>query len=203
MKSSKLTSFLSVSTVTLTTILIPTSPTLAQKPKFFCGEVQNGSPATIVQSSQYGQVPIIIWDSGHFEGGGYDDQTRCNIVSGKFQTFSDQGTLTYFTAGKVNREPVICAVPSKSTACNGDTLLFTLKPGSDPQATLQRLFDVRGGITSQALHENDNVSAQDRTYVNFEEFLQKRASQESNISENLPAVNTESPETNIETKPLF
>lgn len=106
-------------------------------------------------------------------------------------------------AGKVNRQPVICAVPSKSEICNSDNVLFTLKLKSDPETTLKRLFDVRSGASRQALHENNNISAQDRTYVDFEEFLQRKANQESGISGNSSSINTGSPETNLESKPLF
>lgn len=207
MKFPKLASFLSFSAITLATTLISSSPSFSQQRNFFCG-IADGSPATIVTSPQYGDVPIIIWDSGYFQAGGYDDQTRCNIVSNKFQNFYDRGTLKFFTAGRVNREPVICAVPSWTVACNRDTLLFTLKRESDPQATLQRLFDVRRGVTSQTLHENNNVRAQDRIYVNFEEFLEKKANAESGINQNLSPINS-SPNNNqnsddsLETQPLF
>ncbi len=204
MKFPKLASFLSVSAITLATTLISSSPSFSQQRNFFCG-IAEGSPATIVQSPRHGNVPIIIWDSGYFQAGGYDDQTRCNIVSNKFQYFYDQGSLKYFTAGRVNREPVICAVPSKGVACNRDTLLFTLKRESDPEATLQRLFAVRRGVTSQTLHENNNVSAQNRTYVDFEDFLEKKANAESGINQDLSPINShnENSDDSLETQPLF
>jgi hypothetical protein len=180
MKISQLSSFLSVSAITLATTLVSHNPALSQqKPTFVCGTTNEGEPATIVQSPQHGDVPIIVWKSGYFEAGGYDDRTRCNMVTQRFQDFSAQDTLKYFTAGKVNGEPVICVVPSEDSGCNSDRLLFTLKRGSDAQKTLQTIFDIRAGA-SATLYENSNPTAQDRLYVDFDKLVESKASEGSN-----------------------
>lgn len=180
MKISQLSSFLSFSALTLAATLVSHNRALSQqKPAFVCGTTNEGLPATIVQSPQHGDVPIIVWKSGYFEAGGYDDRTRCNMVTRRFQDFSAQDTLKYFTAGKVNGEPVICVVPSEDSGCNSDRLLFTLKPGSDAQKTLQTIFDIRAGA-SATLYENSNPTAKDRVYVDFEELVESKASEGSN-----------------------
>ncbi|MEM9275691.1 MAG: COP23 domain-containing protein [Cyanobacteria bacterium P01_F01_bin.143] len=202
MKFSKFVSFLSVSAMTLATTLISSRPSFSQEASFFCG-TEDGHPATIVRSPNYGNVPIIVWSSGYFESGGYDNQTRCDIVSNKFQYFSDRDTLEHLTAGKVNRQPVICAVASKSSPCNSDSLLFTLKQGTDPEDTLQQLFDVRRGVRGATLNENSNVTAQDRIYVNFEEFLEKKANEESGISSEASSNNIEESQGNTSSGNLF
>ena len=180
MKISQLSSFLSVSAISLATTLVSHNPALSQqKPAFVCGTTNEGLPATIVQSPQHGDVPIIVWKSGYFEAGGYDDRTRCNMVTERFQDFSAQDTLKYFTAGKINGEPVICVVPSEDSGCNSDRLLFTLKPGSDAQETLQTIFDIRAGA-SATLYENSNPTAKDRVYVDFDKLVESKASEGSN-----------------------
>lgn len=89
MKISQLSSFLSVSALTLGTTLVSHNRALSQpKSTFVCGTTNEGLPATIVQSPQHGDVPIIVWKSGYFEAGGYDDRTRCNMVTQRFQDFS-------------------------------------------------------------------------------------------------------------------
>lgn len=202
MKLSKFLPCLGVSIATLATTLISSRPSLSNKASFVCG-MEDGYPATIVQSPRHGNIPIIVWSSGFFESGGYDNQTRCNIVSNKFQYFSDRDTLQFFTAGRVKRQPVICAVASMDSPCNSDSLLFTLKPGTDEQDTLQRLFDVRSRSTEQALNENNNVTAQGRIYVNFEEFLEKKANKESGISPESTSTNIEESQDNTNSGNLF
>lgn len=174
MKFLSLTSVLSLSAVTVATALGLSKPAFSQQATFVCG-TNEGSPATIVQTPEHGDVTIITWSSGFFEGSGFNNQTRCDMVSKKFQDFHNQGSLKYFTAGSANKQPVICAVPSMDSPCNSDSQLFTLKPESNAEDTLQKLFGVRRGASQEGLYENNNVSANDRTYLSFEEVLENKA----------------------------
>jgi hypothetical protein len=194
MKIRQIGSYLSGSAITLSTTLIFSTPTLSQQPNFFCG-VKEGFPATIVQSPQHGDIPLIVWNSSAFEASGYDNQTRCDMVSEKFQNFETQGTLKFFTTGTVNKQPVICAIASQDAPCNGDSQLFTLKPESDPGKTLKNLFDIRSGATNEALEETEA-----RVYIDFEKLLEEKAQAKDNTplepaSNNLetPAVNPSQP----------
>lgn len=174
MKRFDLTSILSLSAVTLATTLMSSKPAFSQQATFACG-TNEGSPATIVKTAQHGDVTIITWDSSFFQDSGFDNQTRCNMVTKKFQSLYDQGSLKYFTAGSANKQPIICAVPSMDSPCNSDSQLFTLKPDSNAEETLQKLFGIRRGASSEGLNENENPSASQRTYLDFEAFLQDKA----------------------------
>ena len=176
MKLFGLTSILSLSAVTLAATLGSSKPAYSQQTTFVCG-TNEGFPATIVKTPQHGDVTIITWNSGFFESSGFDDKARCDVVSQKFQDFHNQGSLKYFTAGSANQQPVICAVPSTNSPCNSESQLFTLKPDSNAEETLQKLFGIRRGASKEGLYENNNVSAEDRTYLSFEEVLENKANQ--------------------------
>jgi hypothetical protein len=176
MRLPSLNSVLSLSAVSLATTLMSSKPALSQQATFVCG-TNEGSPATIVKTQKHGDVTIITWNSGFFEDSGFDNQTRCDMVSKKFQDFYNQGTLKYFTAGSANKQPIICAVPSTNSPCNSDSQLFTLKPESNAEETLQKLFGTRRGASKEGLYENNNVSADKRTYLGFEEVLENKANE--------------------------
>lgn len=175
MKIKVISSLLSIS-ATIAATLIPNSPALSQQTSFFCG-TEDGYPATIVQSPQHGDVTIIKWKSDRTASIGYDNQTRCNIVSEKFQNFYSQGNLKQLTTGRVNRQPVICVVPNKEAPCNENSMLYTLNPESDANKTLQQLFEIRAGATTEALEETNG-----RIYVDFEKMVQQKANNEDSLS---------------------
>lgn len=198
MKIPTSTSVLTTLGITAGTIIFFQGSALSQQTTFICGTSKDGFPATIVQSPKHDDdVTLITWNSSFFKDGGFDDQTRCSIVSEKFQNYYDQDTLKYFTPGKVNRQPAICAVPYEGAPCNNDSLLFTLKPGSNAQETVQRLFDIKRGATQEGLYENNNVSASERTYISFEEALERKANQEASSSEPINSAD------NQDNEPLF
>lgn len=171
--------------LTIAGSLIYGTPARSQKPTFTC---DNSSvvPATVVQSPQHGAVRIIEWKTTEF-GSEFNPQVRCDTVSQKFQKYAEAGTLKYFTTGLVNRHPVICAVASKSSPCNENSMLYTLKKGSSPSATLKRLLDVRSGASSTALNETGS-----RIYIDFEEVVEAKVQNNATKSSN-----------NIESAPLF
>jgi len=55
------------------------------------------------------------------------------------ESFFNSGTLTYISTGIMNAEPVVCAAVNQDDTCTNRTLLFTLKQGSDAEATLKKL----------------------------------------------------------------
>ena len=183
MKIRQLKSFLSLTAITLTGTLLPNTPAFSQTKNFFCGTSPDGSLATMVQSPQHGDITIIKWSSNHFKAGGYDNQTRCNIVSQRFQKHHSQGTLNYIIDGKVNRYPVICVVSSQNDACNSNNILWTLKRGDNSQEKLQKLFDIRSGGTGLHINETFGVKSGQRISVDFEKFLEKKV-QENSVNNN-------------------
>ncbi|MEL4895696.1 COP23 domain-containing protein [Crocosphaera sp. Alani8] len=129
---------------------------------FTCRNWQ-GVPTTLAETSDLSTVPVLMWESDYFSNSGYDPSTRCQLVSGRFQYFYNNGQLKYITTGRMNRMPVVCVTQNKGGGCEG--LLFTLKQGVDPTTTLQKLMAVRVRA-SGPLNQTNN-----RTYINFEEYL--------------------------------
>ena len=135
---------------------------------FYCGN-NGGVPATIVSHSVHGNVTLIRWVSDYFEGSGYDAQTRCELVSERFQTHKENGTLQYLTTGILNRQKVICASGTNGGECEG--LLFTLKPNSDANQTLLDLTNLR--IYAGEMPPLNETNG--RLYINFEDFVREKA----------------------------
>lgn len=166
MKLRQLGSFLSISTLALTASFIPNRPALSQSAEFICDTTPEGLPATIVRSPKHGDQTMIVWSSSHFAASGYDNQRRCNEVTQKFQDFHNKGTLKYLVNGTNNRQAIICAIPDKRTACNGDTQIYTLKTKGEAKAKLMQLQSIRRRASSRPMYESKG-----RIYVDFEEYL--------------------------------
>jgi hypothetical protein len=145
-------------------------PSYAGNTSFYCGR-SAGYPATLADTPR-GTVAIIRWSSEYFSDAGYDSQTRCNIVSSKFQSFYNSGALNFITAGVVNGQAVICATGEYGGACNSNTVLYTLKPGQNAAVVIQRLYESRagaGGILYESSKPNNSANV---TSVNIKEFLE-------------------------------
>jgi hypothetical protein len=129
--------------------------------KFYCGQSKN-APTTMAKTSR-GPVSVIRWVSTLGET--YTPESRCQIVSEKFQTYYNDGTLNYLTTGVVNQQNVICAAKVQGGSCTG--VLFTLKPNSNPDQTLKRLLSIRDRTTNIVLNETA-----EKVYVNMNDFLE-------------------------------
>lgn len=175
MRIQLLASALAVSTITIATTILGSSPAYAQKTAFVCG-ASNGVPTTVAQTSR-GKVPVIRWSSDYFSGSGWTPQRRCQEVSKKFQQYYQSGALNYLTTGIMNAQPVICVAKRQGGGCSG--LLFTLKRERNvtPAQKLQQLLAVRVRA-SGPLNESSP-----RVYIDMKEFL-KTAPVESAISGN-------------------
>ncbi|MEN9208123.1 MAG: COP23 domain-containing protein [Gloeomargarita sp. GMQP_bins_120] len=130
---------------------------------FYCGTSQ-GAPATLVRSGNR-VVPIIRWTSNTFAESGYSNERRCREVSQRFQTYYDDGTLSFITTGRMNGQNVICVARSHGGPCAG--LLFTLRPGVNPTRVINQLFNIR----TRASGPLNETTA--RPYVDFQELLQQ------------------------------
>ncbi len=164
-------SYLSTATIlalSVSTGIFKADPASAQEPLFTCDN-SSGTPTTIVQSPKYGSVRIIEWKTTEF-GERFSPQVRCNTVSQKFQKYAMAGTLKYFTTGTVNRQPVICAVANRNAPCNSESMLYTLKKGSNARTTLKQLLDVRSGSSNGALNETES-----RIYIDFDKVVEAKA----------------------------
>jgi hypothetical protein len=153
----------------------------------------SGYPTTMARSAK-GQISVVRWYSEYFSGSGYDPITRCQEVSGRFQSAYNSGRLDYITAGYVNGYPVVCATTAGGS-CNEGNLLFTLKKGTDAAATLQRLFNVRD-LGAGPLYESSG-----RTYIDVNKILEPLATGEGQTPQATPNNPTEGQPTETPSSP--
>lgn len=162
MKIQLFASVFAISSLTIATTFIGSHPASAGSTTFVCGTSQ-GVPATMARTPR-GDVPVIRWVSSYFSGSGWTPERRCQEVSQRFESYNQTGALNYLTTGEENNLPVICVTDRKGGSCHGT--LFTLKNGSNPDATLQNLLNVRIRA-SGPLRE----SKQSRAYIDMNDFL--------------------------------
>ncbi len=142
-------------------------PSTAERTTFVCSPDSAGVPTTYAQTPR-GPVPVIKWVSDHFSDSGYPPQTRCQIVTGRFNTLHSSGRLNYLSASVQNSQPVICALSQRGGEC---TLLYTLKPGQDPNIVLERLQAVRQGAAGPLLESSDDTDTPGDGTIDFNQYL--------------------------------
>jgi hypothetical protein len=184
MNSKLLASLLAISGFTLA-LNSPAAANLKQSRLNFSCEMDAGEPSTVVAHPEQGNVPIIRWTSDFGASAGYDQQKRCNEVTARFQTYHDQGKLRYLTTGRMNRQRVICVTDSPEGSCQG--LLYTVKPGDNPNERLRSLINRRQSAGAPVLSETGA-----RVYIEFEQFVEAKA------TENSQATTPETPEPEAE-----
>jgi Circadian oscillating protein COP23 len=165
--------------VLATVTLAGLSPLMAEQPglaqsttKYFC-DTSGRVPATVAQTAR-GKVKVVSWNTT-LGGGQFDPVTRCQQVSARFQTLSESKMLRFITTGRQNGQNIICVAAERNGGClpNGNGLLFTLRPGANPRATLQQMVNISRMATSGPIME----SSQQRLYVNMDELLQNAATE--------------------------
>ncbi|MDJ0717430.1 MAG: COP23 domain-containing protein [Prochloraceae cyanobacterium] len=112
--------------------------------------IQQGGVFKTIANTQNGPIELIIWQSNFFSGSGYTPETRCQIVTSRFQQHSDAKNFRYVSTGRMNGQNVIC-VSSKSGRCQSNGLLITLQPDDRPNQVLRDMFNLQarrnyGGI---------------------------------------------------------
>lgn len=164
MQTFRVLSALSIPLLASTASLVTLSSVIAEpaSPKFYCGKLDN-VPTTMAKTRR-GPVPIIRWVFAGF-GENYSPENRCQIVSAKFQAYYEDDSINYLKAAYLNKQPVICAAKNK-----GDrdcAVLFTLKPGSDPNRTLRQLLNIRDRTSNVILNESFVPAAE----IDLNDFL--------------------------------
>ncbi len=173
-----LTQLFTASIVAVAAIASSQTPAKAQATSFSCG-TSEGKLATVARTPRGASVPVIYWDSDYFSDSGYTPQARCQMVSQRFETFRQAGTLDYLTTGRMNNMPVICVASGVGRACAENGLLFTLKSNSDPNQILEDLMAVRNRASGVRLYETSidgepivqRDAQTDNLYVDVEGFL--------------------------------
>jgi Circadian oscillating protein COP23 len=88
---------------------------------------------------------MLSWNYGGF-GSDYTPVKRCQIVSERLQQAANRNGGTFkdlqLASGTVNSVTVICALSAKSSNCDRQNMLFTLKPENsrNPDAIVQKIF---------------------------------------------------------------
>jgi Circadian oscillating protein COP23 len=91
------------------------------------------------------QAMMLSWNYGGF-GSEYTPAKRCQIVSERLQQAANRNGGTFkdlqLASGTVNSLMVICALSAKSSNCDRQNMLFTLKPENsrNPDAIVQKIF---------------------------------------------------------------
>jgi Circadian oscillating protein COP23 len=154
-----------VALLSIPTILVNSTQTsYAANTSFYCA-VEGGVHTTFFTGLDGERLPIVRWVS---QFGGLSSKQRCLAVSRNFQKNLDNGTLRTIIDGKINRQPVICAAVSTTDGCNEGTLLFTLKPGSNPRKVLQGLFSAKGLERGEIQSQSGDGS---RVAIDFDAYV--------------------------------
>ena len=90
------------------------------------------------------QAVMMTWTTNYF-GQQFTNSKRCQIVSDRLQKAANQNGGTFkgleLASGTVNAQTVICVLPSSGKKCDGNNMLFTLKPenAGSPEAVIQQV----------------------------------------------------------------
>ncbi|MBR8837586.1 MAG: COP23 domain-containing protein [Stigonema ocellatum SAG 48.90 = DSM 106950] len=160
-------------------------PSYAEGATFYCSK-SNGVYTTFVRTQDGKNLPIIRWVSNYFSVTGLTQEQRCYEISRRFQSNYDQGTLKYIKAGRLNKQPVVCAAAQKNAACRDTTLLFTLKRGSDPNAIARKLFDRRALAAGNVVNQSGGDTSNDPLNIDVEAYLYFAPSQTNTDVSNNP-----------------
>jgi hypothetical protein len=131
----------------------PSRASSALAASFVCQPI-NGIPATVVQTKDGKQVPIIFWKSNTFSSSGWTPIKRCQEVTTRFQSYHSDGSLEFITTGRINNLPSICVAKADGGPCVG--LLYTLKPDQNASKTLMELFSIRSQPNAAPLEETSS-----------------------------------------------
>ena len=121
--------------------------------EYLCIE-RNGIPTTIVNTHK-GTIELIAWKSDYFSGSGYTPDYRCQVISNRFQKYSDVKNLRYISTGVMNNQKVIC-VSEKSGNCKSNGLLITLQNNDDSEQVMRDLFNLAARKSSGSLTRTGN-----------------------------------------------
>jgi hypothetical protein len=125
----------------------------ATQVRFYCGQSFDPSnnkmlPTTYAATSRRKDpVAVITWKIGF---AGYSPQSRCNLVSAKFQTAWAGGKLRYLRSGtsSATGQGIICGVANSGQACDDSSILFTLKNAKQAQDIITSIEQIRGGANN-------------------------------------------------------
>ncbi|MBW4495275.1 MAG: COP23 domain-containing protein [Oscillatoria princeps RMCB-10] len=145
-------------------------PVRAQTTTYFCDKSKGGVPATFARNATGKKIEVIRWEK---EWGGITREDRCQIVSARFQSASEQGILGFLTSGVKNGENVLCAAKEYGAPCS--QLLFTLRKEDKPRQVIDDLFGVGYRAKGPLIQSLDG---EPQIYIDMELLLQEAPAQE-------------------------
>ncbi|NEO58310.1 MAG: hypothetical protein F6K54_37850 [Okeania sp. SIO3B5] len=158
----------SVLSIASTIVLGAQSSQAQVSSNYSCG-TSDGAPTTIYKSPGEEDIPLIRWTTTLGEQ--WTPKVRCQVVSQRFDRFDRDGTLEFLTTGRVNKMPVVCAVPTEGAECsdqyNSDRVLFTLPEDKDPDLALEQLL----GFASVVENGDPRSYYNGRTYINISRWM--------------------------------
>ena len=116
------------------------SPSWGADITFQCA-IRDGVPTTVAQTPQ-AEVAVVLWNSPDIAiAPGATQQAECEAGSQRFQTYYDDGALSYITTDTMDGQQVVCVAEALNGDCQGR--LFALAPTNRPRTALQRILRVR------------------------------------------------------------
>ena len=139
--------------------------------RFYCGQSFDISsnkilPTTFAATSARTEpVALIRWNS-HLSS--YKPQTRCDLVSQKFQTAWSGGKLHFISAGISQKtgQGIICGTANKTQKCDESQMLFTLKNSKDAGDIVTKIGQIQRGADSSPITQSSS-----NEYIDLEELL--------------------------------
>ena len=91
------------------------------------------------------QATMMTWNTDYF-GSNFSNAKRCQVVSERLQKAANLNGGTFqgleLASGTVNSQTAICALQNGKKKCDGDNILFTLKPenAKNPETVIQQIL---------------------------------------------------------------
>ncbi|MEO0947400.1 MAG: COP23 domain-containing protein [Cyanobacteria bacterium J06641_5] len=163
-----------------------TEPTTDPSALAFSCQSWEGQPTTMVRT-QRGLLPLIVWKSAYFSNSGFTPESRCEIVSSRFQHHAERDNLRFISHGKLNAQKVLCVADRQALSSNSHnyecqaplsgSLLLTLEATDDPETVLSELF----AVASRANWGAVVFRGGNRFGVDLEEVLESREPISANL----------------------
>ena len=116
-----------------------------------------------------GKIAVIRWKYPWFNSQTITPEQRCGQVSSRFQTASNNQSLSYITNGTANGQAVICTAKQVDAPC--DTVLLTLRPQDDSLQILDELKEILRGRSTKPIEHSSN-KPQVYYKIDINKFLQ-------------------------------
>lgn len=141
----------------------------AQTATYFCAQGRGGAPTTFARNATGKRIEVIRWQREW--GGGITREERCQTVSARFQSASEEGLLNYITSGIMSGQKVVCVARDYGAPCSA--MLFTLRPNDNPNEVVRGLNLIGYRARGPVLQSEDGTP---RIYIDMNLLLndQKR-----------------------------